>query len=303
VTRNFYGTQGATPSDFKQRHDQERQRINEWVASQTRDKIKNLLEKGSIDSSTRMVLVNAIYFQGFWISPFKKSNTTSQPFHLASGNKINARLMQQRFEVGVRYGAFRGDGTFFETPEQVPPQAQPSSLYPADDGFQMVEIPYNGDGMVMTILLPRKPNGLPDLLSKITSESLKRWHESLVARETDVLIPRFRMETKLELRKTLEAMGMSIPFNCSPGVADFSGISSGDQGNLCIAKAIHQAMVEVNEEGTEAAAATGIILAPTSAPVFENFVPEFRADRPFVFLIRDTTSGIVLFVGCMHQPS
>lgn len=302
VTRTFYGTQAANPSDFKRQHEKERQRINQWVASQTHDKIQKLLTQGSIEPSTRAVLVNAIYFKGFWVSPFKKKNTTDQTFHLASGQTAKVRLMQQQFEVGVRYGAFEGNGSYFETPQRVPARSGGESAYPGDDGFQVVEIPYNGDGIAMTILLPRTPTGLTNLLSNITSESLTQWHEALQAREVNVLLPRFSMETQLDLKSTLQAMGMSIPFNCSPGVADFSEMTLSGQDNVCIGKAIHQTVVDVNEEGTEAAAATGVIMAPTSAPAFKDFVPEFRADRPFVFLIRDTTSGIVLFVGCMNQP-
>jgi serine protease inhibitor len=278
VTKKFYGTNGASSSDFIKQSEQERKRINQWIATETKDKIRDLLSPGTINSDTRMVLANAIYFLGTWRSPFLEANTQPGDFFLASGQTKSTPLMFQAYESGVRYGAFQGNGAPFDTPKMIDFDADPKIGYPEDDGFEIVEIPYNGEGIAMSILLPRTRTGLSSLLSKTSSESLDKWHRKLSDREVLVTLPRFRMETKLELVETLKRLGMKVPFNCT-------------------------SVVDVNEKGTEAAAATAVVMATSAAPIQRKFTPEFRADHPFLFMIRDTRNGLILFLGIFEQPS
>jgi serine protease inhibitor len=303
VTKKFYGTNGASSSDFIKQSEQERKRINQWIATETKDKIRDLLSPGTINSDTRMVLANAIYFLGTWRSPFLEANTQPGDFFLASGQTKSTPLMFQAYESGVRYGAFQGNGAPFDTPKMIDFDADPKIGYPEDDGFEIVEIPYNGEGIAMSILLPRTRTGLSSLLSKTSSESLDKWHRKLSDREVLVTLPRFRMETKLELVETLKRLGMKVPFNCTSGGADFSGMTTRPEDALCITHVIHQAVVDVNEKGTEAAAATAVVMATSAAPIQRKFTPEFRADHPFLFMIRDTRNGLILFLGIFEQPS
>lgn len=250
-----------------------------------------------------MVLANAIYFLGTWRSPFNKDNTKPGDFFLASGEKKTTPLMFQRYETGIRYGAFQGNGSFFDTPKMIPVDAETKIGYPGDDGFELVEIPYNGEGIGMSILLPRSRTGLTSLVSTLSSQSLAQWHEKLVDREATVTMPRFRMETKLDLNDTLKRMGMIAAFNSDAGAADFSGITVRPDDRLFITNVIHQAMVDVNEKGTEAAAATAVTMATASAPIQRKFTPDFRADHPFLFMIRDTRNGMILFMGIFDGPT
>ena len=267
VTRDQFGAELAM-ADFAMHTEEARQRINAWVAAETKDKIKGLLKPGTVDSSTRLVLTNAIYFKGQWNKTFDKKITAQAPFHVSADKKIDVPLMFQR-------------GNFSCS---------------AVDGTQILELPYAGNRLAMTILLPEKVDGLAALEDMLTPENLNRWLSRLESHPAIVHLPRFRLTSDFSLGPVLRSLGMELAL--TPGQADLSGMT-GSQ-DLFISAVVHKAFVDVNEEGTEAAAATAVI-ANTPGPVVQTFV--FRADHPFLFLIRDTRTGSILFLGRMVKPS
>jgi serpin B len=265
ATKDQYGAT-LNPVDFRQ-PDQARQTINHWVAENTKDKIKELFAAGSITPQMRLVLTNAIYFKGKWTDPFKKENTKDEPFKLAAGGTVSAPLMR-------RGGHFR---------------------YLEADGVQAVDLPYAGNKIAMLVVLPRGDGKLDAVEKSLTADKLTGWATRMTSRDGDVLLPRFKTTGEFELGDTLKAMGMRLAFS---DAADFSGISSEP---LQISTVVHKAFVETNEEGSEAAAATGVGIRAMAARVpAERFM--FRADRPFLFVIRDVTAGTPLFVGRIANP-
>jgi serpin B len=267
TVRGGYGAELA-PLDFARQTEVARRTINTWVETQTEQKIQELLAPGVLDPSTRLVLTNAIYFKGTWTDEFKKQATQEAPFKTA-GRQVMVPLMHQTDDF----------------------------KYAAIDDLQILELPYGKDrALSMIVLLPAKPDGLPQVEKKLARDNLQAWLAGLRSRQVSVFLPRFKTTSQFQLKEVLESMGMTLAFS---GQADFSGISTQEQ--LFISAVIHKAFVDVNEEGTEAAAATGVVLAPTSAPVREEPVV-FRADHPFVFLIRDNRSGGILFLGRLTNP-
>jgi serpin B len=256
--------------DFINATEQARGTINAWVVDKTNQKIKELIPSGGVDRLTRLVLVNAIWFKGDWLSQFRKEETKDEPFYLGAAEKVSAPLMH-RLGGGYRYAEA--------------------------DGMQILEMPYQGDKLTMVVLLPKERNGLGELESMLSAEKVAAWVGGLRPSEkTDVCLPKFKMTWGTrEMRKPFQALGMEIPFK--PGEADFSGMDGSKE--LSIARIYHKAFVEVNEEGTEAAAATAVVMAVRSAP---SSPPVFRADHPFVFLIRDKASGSILFLGRLVRP-
>jgi len=198
--------------------------------------------------------------------------TNEEDFHLTAIDKIKVPMMHRR-------GKFR---------------------YGAIEDLQILELPYGDRSLSMVALLPQKIDGLADLESKLTYGNLQRWLESIKhENEVKVYLPKFKTTSRFRLADTLKALGMGLAFNANE--ADFSGMT-GDK-DLFISEVIHQAFVDVNEEGTEAAAATGVIMAPTAAPLQEpKEPPVFRADHPFTFMIRDNHSGTIVFLGRVTNP-
>ena len=265
-----YGAELA-PLDFAAQTEAARQTINRWVEQQTEQKIQNLIGPGMLDPSTRLVLTNAIYFKGAWTDEFKKTATKEAPFQLSAGEKTNAMLMHQTDDF----------------------------KYASVDDLQILEMPYGQQRQLsMVVLLPQKVDGLAQLEKKLSSKNLEAWLAGLRSKEVRVYLPRFQMTSQFQLKDALQSLGMTLAF--SPSQADFSGIST--QEELYISAAIHKAFVDVNEQGTEAAAATGVFLAPASAPAPQEPVV-FRADHPFIFLIRDNRSGGILFLGRLMNPA
>ncbi len=260
---------GLFDVDFLSAPEEARGTINTWVMKETRDKIKDLLPPGSVTRDTRLVLTNAIYFKGDWQAPFEKKATKDLPFTLADGTKVEAPLM---YRVG-------------------------SYLYAENDAFQVLDLPYTGRRISMTVILPRKPDGLPAVEKDLIGGKLDAILRGLrYEREVHVHLPRFKVEKSFALNEPLQALGMKSAF----AGADFSGMHTGGE-QLDISAVIHKAFVDVNEEGTEAAAATGVVVGTTSvAPPREP--KYFKADRPFLFLIRDNTTGSVLFLGRLTNP-
>jgi serpin B len=256
--------------DFITATENARAEINGWVEKQTNGRIKNLIEKGMLTSLTRLVLTNAIYFKGKWASPFQTDSTQEEPFTLPGGGKVQVPMMNQQGRFG----------------------------YAQTDETQMLEMPYAGDKLSMVILLPKDTSGLRRLEQDLTAEKLAEWLGQIRRREVIVAMPKFKMVGKLDLVSTLQSMGMTDAF--SRDKADFSGMTG--KRELSISAVIHQAFVEVNEEGTEAAAATGIGMSATIAVPEPELTPVFRADHPFLFLIRDEASGSILFLGRVMSP-
>jgi serpin B len=269
VVQSAYGA-GFHPVDFKSSPNAVRATINQWVAQQTSDKIKDLLPPGTVTPATRLVLTNAIYFKGNWVQQFNPRETKSDPFHLSPSQSIQAPFMH-------RTGAYR----YFD-----------------GASFQMVELPYKGEGLSMLVILPRKIDGIQELESSFTAAAAGTWIEKLQrANKVNLALPRFTITQQFELSGTLGAMGMPQAFS---NAADFSGMTG--KRDFSISAAVHKAFVDVNETGTEAAAATGIAMMAMAARPSAPLIP-FIADHPFLFMIRDTKSGSILFLGRLADPT
>jgi len=270
-TAERYYSADTTNLDFITKPEQSRITINKWVEEQTEDKIKDLLPEGSIDPLTRLVITNAIYFKGTWVKQFDEEKTTEENFRTGTGTTIRVPMMQRTDKDAV-YG------------------------YAETDALQVLSMPYETDSgkeLSMLVILPRTD----DLTAvELDAESLSDLQQNLTSRRVMVYFPKFTLETKYSLPPTLSAMGMPTAFT---GAADFSGMDG--TTDLFIDDVIHQAFVEVNEEGTEAAAATAVVMKLSSMPV-EEPIPVFRADHPFIFLIRDDETGNILFMGRVMNP-
>jgi serpin B len=258
-----YGA-GLTDLDFVKDPEAARLAINTWVEKATQEKIKDLIGKGVLDANTKLVLTNAIYFKGDWATSFKKDFTQNLPFHLAADKAVTVPMMKRMDDYE----------------------------YAEDEGLQILKMPYVGDEVSMVILLPKKVDGLADLQKRLTPENLDKWGRAGKTQKVVVTLPKFKLTAEFELSKTLAAMGMPDAF--ALGKADFSGMDG--TRTLFISAVIHKSFLDINEEGTEAAAATAAV--PTaSAPRHEPPPPVFKADHPFLFLIRHEKSGAILFMG------
>lgn len=243
------------------------QEINDWVSRETEEKIKDIVPPGAIDAMTRLVLANAIYFKADWASEFTKEDTSDQDFHLADGSMVSVPTMYQN-------GSFR---------------------YARGEGVQALELPYAGDQLSMVILLPDEGQ-LDSLQSDLDAVKLDRLFGKLDYQQVDVYLPKFTYEYSLSLVDTLVKMGMTDASD--PNLADFSGMDGAR--DLFIGDIFHKAFVAVDEAGTEAAAATVVIMELTS--MMPESAIEFRVDRPFLFVIRDIPTGTILFVGRVMNP-
>ena len=266
VLAEHYGA-SLSLMDFANNPEPARIEINDWVAAQTADRIKDLIPQGAINTLTRLVLTNAIYFKAAWLEPFEEANTTDQPFHLLSGDSVTAETMRQDTEYG----------------------------YAAGDGYQVIELPYDGSALSMVILLPDSGR-FDEFEGTLDATGWDAMLDEVVYGDVDLSLPKFTFESSLSLAEVLAELGMPIAFD--PDDADFSGMT--DEAQLFISDVIHKAFVAVDEEGTEAAAATAVTLGATSAPSEPVVV---NVDRPFVFLIRDIPTGSILFIGRVVDPS
>jgi serpin B len=263
LTRDAYGAE-LERVDFRGQPEQARARINGWVAERTRDRIKDLLADGSIVPSTRLVLTNAVYFKGAWRSRFDPAATRTGRFTLASGTAVEVPLMAQTLEAAFHQG----------------------------EGFALVELPYEGDRYALVVIVPDAHDGLPAVERSLSAQTLAAWLGAASSRKVLVALPRLKIEATLDLVPVLQALGVKDLF--APGSADLSGMNGAR--DLYVGVAVHKGFVEVNEEGTEAAAATAIAVERTSAP------QELCADRPFLFLIRDRETGVIWFMGRETDP-
>lgn len=299
--QKHYKTGGMFPVDFRNNFLAAREKINGWCAEQTNDRIKDILPvlppaEGRL---LRIVLTNAIYFKADWRTKFDPKLTKDQNYTQANGDKIKTAIMHAPELADVRYAAFKADGSFFATPEHAKPK-RTKGLYPDADGFAMVELPYRGSDVSLIVIAPNRHDGLDAIEQKLNAVNLTGWVEQLKSRKTNIYLPRFKQETSYDLKKTLTDMGMRQAFD--PASADFSGMSDSPSEPIYLGIVKHKAFVEVNETGTEAAAVT-LVGGFLGGPVDPPFTPDFRADRPFIYIIRDVASGSILFIGRMTTPS
>ncbi len=266
LARN-YGA-GMRLLDFETAPEPSRLTINDWVADQTEQKIKDLMPGGVITTTTRLVLTNAIYFDAAWESTFKKEATHRGEFTLLDGDTVSAEMMHQSHRFPYATGG----------------------------GYQAVELPYDGGELSMVVLLPEEGR-LAAFEESLDGEELTAILSDLTPTEVRLTMPRFKYESAFRLRDALSAMGMADAFD--PGVADLSGMDG--TRNLFIQEVVHKALVRVDEEGTEAAAATAVVVGITAAPA--QPVVEVVIDHPFIFLIRDLKTGTILFLGRVLDPT
>ncbi len=266
---DHYGA-GAERLDFAGSPEPARLTINRWVSDRTKTKIPELIPSGVINTLTEAVLTNAIYFKGLWASPFNKNDTKKEPFHLGNGQSVPIDLMRQ----------------------------EESFPYREDEHVQILELPYKGDDLSMMVVLPREGVSLTAVEKGLTASKIDDWMKRLYSREVQVFLPAFKTRYKKSLPGTMKAMGMPLAFD--PNRADFSGIRELTSGeNLYVSDVIHEAFVQVDEEGTEAAAATAVVVSLRGVALPP---PVFRADHPFLFLIRHRPSGTILFMGRLINP-
>jgi serine protease inhibitor len=299
----FYGGV-AFPVDFRSDADAARQQINAWVARQTLDRVKDFMGPGAVNSLTRLVITNAVYFKGEWLDPFDALSTRPADFHLADGKRVSTPMMS-KYLYSAGYGAFNGDGTAFDTPRKIPvdmPDNDPS-LYPD-------ALTYKGGKLFMVMIVPQSAAGLGELERRLPSTGLKPWIDRIADRTVIVNVPKFKLETDYALEKPLRALGMVRAFNRpgSPDGAQFDRMTAGDDPaqQLFISAVLHKTFVEVNEKGTEAAAVTGLSMEAKEAepprPKTRPFIPTFRADKPFLFAMCDAETHSILFLGRLVSP-
>jgi len=264
------------PVDFVGAADASRGHINAWVAEQTERRIRDLLPPGSLDDTTRLVLTNAVYFLAKWLVPFQRQATHDAPFTTASGSAANVPTMHQT--ANFRF-------------------AQP-------DGLQVLEMRYRGEELAMDFFLPRDRAGLPALEASLSAAALDGWVAALAGTRVMVSLPKFTIDPagSLSLSDVLRQMGMASAFD--PSTADFTGMAvpPDPRRRLYISNVFHKAFVKVDEEGTEAAAATAVVMVEGAGMPPPESPPEFKADHPFLFFLRDLRSGAILFAGRVEDP-
>ena len=263
VTRDHYAAESRA-LDFENASEASRLEMNEWVEDRTKDRIKDLFPRGTVTSLTRLVLANAVYFKGAWAAPFSERRTRETDFHLADGGSVKVQLMRRTDPTAY----FRGDG------------------------FQAADIAYEGDRLSMLVLLPDEHDGLPELEARLSTDLLDTVVDGLSEISLPLWLPRFEVSGDFGLSPTLNALGMKRALTRE---ADLSGMNG--KQDLYVQAVRHKAWMKVDEKGTEAAAATGMVFGAKSEPT-----TVFRADHPFVFAIRDRESGAILFMGRLAIP-
>lgn len=276
VTRDVFRAP-LEPVAFAADPEAARAHINRWVAGQTQDRIRDLLPPTSIEADTQLVLTNAVYLLARWLTPFTRESTHDQPFHGPGGATANVPMMHQ---VG------------------------PLRLAELAD-VQVLEMPYEGNELAMTFVLPRAQDGLAAVEAHLDDATLAAWLGAGEVGPVAVALPKFTIDPAeaLPLAEDLAAMGMPSAFDRN--AADFTGMAnpSDPQQRLFISKVFHKAFVKVDERGTEAAAATAVIMAPRGGPPSPGPRPkQFLADHPFLFFLRDVRSGVILFAGRVERP-
>ena len=269
VNDNFLNVIGTNydaevfPADFARRPGEAREQLNSWVEHNTDGRIPGLLDANDVDANTCLILANTLLFDGAWASTFDASRTSEAPFHREKGGEVYVAMMYQKADF---------------------------SSYIESDEVQIIRLPYAGDQIEMVVILPAEGKSLSTLERTLTPAQLTKWLSSCNSQKVDLYLPRFKARTKFYLNDILASLGVSCIFE--PGCPDFSGISSEP---FWISLVKHACYVEVDEEGTKAAAATAMVGTRSSRN-------EFRADRPFLYFIRETTSGTILLMGRVVNP-
>ncbi len=266
---------GLEEVDYVKATEASRKKINAWVEKKTKQKIKNLIPRGVVNPATRLVLTNAIYFKSNWDEKFEKGATREGKF------RFPARAGEMAMAVRVPFMHQQKRHGYMET-----------------DTFQAVDLMYRYGDLSMTIFLPRKFADLAAFEKTLTARNLTKWLGQFKRETVQLSLPKFKFTSQFGLAKTLKTMGMTDAF--SPKTADFSGMTTADK--LFISAVIHKAFVAVDEEGTEAAAATAVDIAMTAMPPRPKQPKVFKADHPFVFMIRHRATGSILFMGRVMNP-
>jgi serpin B len=267
ILAQHYGA-GMYSVDYRQNPEGARNAINNWVAEETEDKIKDLIPAGAIDPLTRLVLANAIYFNGSWLHPFNQNATAQAPFYAVDGSEISVDMMKL---YGERF------------------------LYGQGQNYQVLNLPYLSSDFVMTLMVP-DTSAYEEFEASLTLESLSEILSGMSFERVDLEMPKFDFESSVDANDPLIVLGMGDAFD--PDRADFSGIT--DEEALMITDVLHKATITVDEEGTEAAAATAVIVGVTSAMPDEPI--SLVIDRPFMFMIRHLRTNTILFMGRVVQP-
>jgi serpin B len=262
VTQTDYQA-GFEVADFVRDPEEARRRINGWVEDQTNKKIEDLFPKGLIDANTRLVLVNAIYFKGDWATPFPKAATREEDFMIPGAPAFKVPMMNHTFVA----------------------------KYMSNEDFQLAQFMYKDNEVSMVVILPRKKDGLPEVEKKLSAKALEQALALVGVSRLQVTLPKFKMTEEFRLDSELRKLGMKEAF--LQGAADFSGMTR--QNSLFVSAVVHKAFVNIDEKGTEAAAATGVVMAK-KAP------PPFRVAHPFLFLLRHNSTGSILFLGRVVDP-
>jgi serpin B len=273
VQENYGG--GVEQVNFLGDAEDARKTINDWVAQKTRDKIRDLLRQGDVTSATRLVLTNAVYFNSAWREPFMEDLTKEEPFYMDKDRRKNVPMMR------------RND--FF--------------LYGEEPGLQLLKIPYRIPGFSLLILLPRENESftqMEELEKGLTSQALAAWTAGMKRREVRLRLPKFKNEGRYLLKGVLQKLGVKLAFTED---ADFSGMTVKGEEGICIDSVVHQSFIELDEKGTEAAAATAVVARVTSTGLSDRKEPvDFHADRPFIYCLTDDVSGTILFMGRLVEP-
>ncbi len=261
---DFYHSE-AHQQDFIGNPEEARLAINSWVENQTSNRIKDIFPEGSLSPDVRLVLTNAVYFKGDWVYQFNPNHTKPQRFYISANQTETVDMMYLKKYLN----------------------------YTEAEGVQILELPYKNSSLSMVLLLPQNQT-LTEFENELTYNNLKTWMSTLREIKVETYLPKYKFESKYQLKNTLSDMG--IPTAFKPDLANFTGINR--DGGLFIEKVVHQAFIEVNEVGTEAAAATGVVME-----LYASFpVKEFRADQSFLFMIRDKETGSILFLGRVMNP-
>ena len=266
TVQRYYSGQ-VTALDFEGSPDSARQTINKKIVEKTKQMIPELLPKGSIKSDTAVVLTNAVYFKGDWTLPFTAERTSAQPFYNAIGRASTVQMMQQQ--------------SYFS--------------YYEDKHIQVVQLPYKGDDLSMLVVLPKFNHKLAmqQLTKSLSATKIKQWRSGLVRQEVDLQLPKFKLDARYQMKTLLADMGMPKAFNNG---AEFNLYADGTP--IKLDEVYHQAVVTVDEKGTEAAAAAGAV----GMYVGMSYPVEFKADHPFMFVIKDNKTDAILFLGQVNKP-
>lgn len=267
--RTYYGGD-ISNLNFANKPEGARKTINQTIAEQTNQMIQNLLAPGSINNQTRAVLTNSVYFKGDWKSPFNSDTTRRAPFYTFDGKSIEVDMMSQHNQFA----------------------------YMENDQAQMIKLPYKGEDLSMLIILPksRLVADMQQLVNELTPDMLSTWENKLSNQSVELALPKFKLAEDYKLKPLLSKLGMPKAFG--PQAELFLFRNQADSSNLAIDEVIHKAVVEVDEKGTEAAAATAISVTVTSMPQYQSFI----ADHPFMFLIKDNQSNTILLLGQVNKP-